>query len=61
MGLGTEHQPGVLARGVGLAALLALAVVIAISMASGLGDQVRSLGSSPAIPQGSPAAASYEP
>ena len=61
MGLGTEHQPGVLARGVGFAALLALAVIIAISMASGLMDQVRSLGASPATPQGSPAAASYEP
>ena len=61
MGLGTEHQPGVLARGVGLAALLALAVVIAISMASGLGDQVRSLGASPAEPDGPAATASYQP
>ena len=61
MGLGTEHQPGVLARGVGLAALLALAVVIAISMASGLGDQVRSLGASPAAPEGPAATVSYEP
>jgi hypothetical protein len=61
MGLGTEHQPGVLARGTGFAALLALAVIIAISMASGLMDQVRSLGASPATPQGSAAATSYEP
>jgi hypothetical protein len=61
MGLGTEHQPGVLARGMGFAALLALAVIIAISMASGLMDQVRSLGASPSTPQGAPAAASYEP
>jgi hypothetical protein len=60
MGLGTE-QPGVLARGMGFAALLALAVIIAISMASGLMDQVRSLGASPATPQGSAAATSYEP
>jgi hypothetical protein len=61
MGLGTEHQPGVLTRGFGFAALLAIAVIVAISMASGLMDQVRSLGSSPAAPQGPTAAATYEP
>ena len=60
MGLGTEHQPGVLARGMGFA-LLALAVIIAIAMASGLMDQVRSLGASPATSQGSAAVATYEP
>jgi hypothetical protein len=61
MGLGTEHQPGVLSRGLGLAALLAVAVIVAISMASGLMNQVRSLGSTPAAPQGPAAAATYEP
>ncbi len=61
MGLGTEHQPGVLSRGVGLAALLAVAVIVAIVMASGLMGQIRSLGASPATPEGPAAAASYEP
>jgi hypothetical protein len=45
----------------GFAALLALAVIIAISMAAGLMDQIRSLGASSATPQGPAAAASYEP
>jgi hypothetical protein len=57
----TEHQPGVLARGMGLAALLAIAVIVAIAMASGLMGQVRSLGASPATPEGPSATASYEP
>ena len=59
--MGTEHQPGTLPRGLGLAALLVIAAIIAISMASGLMDQVRSLGATPATPQGPAAAASYEP
>ena len=61
MGLGTEHQPGVVSRGFGFVALLAVAVIVAIVMASGLMDQIRSLGASPATPQGPAAAASYEP
>ena len=61
MGLGTEHQPGVLSRGLGLAALLVIAAIVAITMASGLMDQVRSLGADPSVPQGPAASASYEP
>ena len=61
MGLGTEHQPGVLARGTGFAALLAIAVIVAISTASAFMDQIRSLGASPATPQAPAAAAAYEP
>ena len=61
MGLGTEHQPGVVSRGLGLAALLVIAAIVAISMASGLMNQVRSLGADPAAPQAPAAAASYEP
>jgi len=61
MGLGTEHQPGVLSRGLGLDALLVIAAIVAITMASGLMGQVRSLGADPTAPQGPAAAASYEP
>ena len=61
MGLGTEHQPGTLSRGLGLAALLVIAAIVAITMASGLMGQVRSLGADPTAPQGPAAAASYEP
>jgi len=61
MGLGTEHQPGVLSRGLGLGALLVIAAIVAISMASGLMGQVRSLGADPTAPQGPAASASYEP
>jgi hypothetical protein len=61
MGLGTEHQPGMLSRGLGLAALLVIAAIVAITMASGLMGQVRSLGADPTAPQAPAAAASYEP
>ena len=58
--MGTEHQPGVLSRGLGLAALLVLATVVALSAASMFADQIRSLGESPANTPG-PAAIAYEP
>ena len=60
MGLGTEHQPGVLARGMALSALLALAAIVAVWTASMFTGQVRELGSSPSGAPG-PAALAYEP
>jgi len=60
MGLGTEQQPGVLARGVGLGAILALAAIVAIWTASMFMGQIRELGSSPSVAQ-RPAALAYEP
>ena len=59
--MGTEHQPGILARGVGFAALLAIAVVIAIVMATGVREQIRSIATTPANASGPSAAVAYEP
>jgi glutamate synthase domain-containing protein 2 len=59
--MGTEHQPGILARGVGFAALLAIAVVIAILMATGVREQLRSIASGPTNASGPSAAVAYEP
>jgi Cu/Ag efflux pump CusA len=59
--MGTEHQPGILARGVGFAALLAIAVVVAIVMATGLREQIRSIASAPSNASAPGAAAAYEP
>lgn len=58
--MGTEHQPGVVARGMGLAALLALAAIVALSTASGFMEQLRSIASSPSSSSG-PSAVAYEP
>ena len=53
MGLGTEHQPGVLARGMGFAALLGARRVIAIRWRRGSSIRfARSGRSCPATPQG---------
>ena len=59
--MGTEHQPGILARGVGFAALLAIAVVVAILMATGIREQIRSIATTPSNPSGPSAAVAYEP
>jgi hypothetical protein len=59
--MGTEHQPGILARGVGFAALLAIAVVVAILMATGLMEQIRSIAATPSNAAGPSAAVAYEP
>ena len=59
--MGTEHQPGTLARGVGFAALLAIAVVVAILMAAGLREQIRSIVTTPSNAAGPIAAVAYEP
>ncbi len=58
--MGTEHQPGILARGVGFAALLAIAVVIAILMVTGVREQIRSIATSPSNASGPSAAVGYE-
>jgi hypothetical protein len=60
MGQGTDHQPGVLAGGMALSALLALAVIVAVWTASMFTGQVRELGSSPSDSQ-APATLAYEP
>jgi hypothetical protein len=57
----TEHQPGVAARGVALAALLVMASIVALLTASGLMDQLRSIASAPSSASGPSAAAAYEP
>ena len=59
--MGTEQQSGVAARGFGLAALLAVAVIVAILLAATAMEQVRSLGASPGAPQGPATAAAHEP
>ena len=59
--MGTEHQPGILARGVGFAALLAVAVVSAILLATGVWQQVRSIATAPSNASGPSAAVAYEP
>jgi hypothetical protein len=59
--MGTEHQPGILARGVGFAALLAIAVVIAILMATGVREQLRSIVTTASNASGPSAAVAYEP
>ena len=59
--MGTEHQPGILARGFGFAALLAVAVIVAILMAAGLREQIRSIATSPSDASGPSAAVAYEP
>jgi hypothetical protein len=56
----TEHQPGVLARGMGMAALLAIALIVALLMATKLMDQVRAFGANPSTSQAPAAAAAYE-
>lgn len=57
----TQQRAGVLARGMGLAAIAVLAAVVALSTAAVFADQLRSLGSSPTSAQGPGAAVAYEP
>ena len=56
-----RQEAGVLARGLGLAALAVLAALVALSTAAMFADQLRSLGSSPTSAQGPSAAVAYEP
>jgi hypothetical protein len=59
--MGTEHQPGILARGIGFAALLAIAVAVAILMATGLMEQIRSIATAPSNAAGPSAAVAHDP